>query len=144
MERTTSGVPQQAGASSVLAQIANEMVRLFKEQFGRGPTRARANWCGDDVLVVVLENTFTPAERNLALMGQHERLRETRLLFQTATEREFCDTVERLTGRKVRAFMSAIDTLVDGLAMEMFVLYPVGEEEGKPSRAEIALQPSPR
>src|ERR1044071_2225528 len=112
MERTASDLPREAtGASSVLAQIANEMVRLFKEQFGRGPTRARANWCGDDMLVVALEDTLTPAERNLVLMGEHERLRETRLFFQTATEREFCEPIERLTGRKVRAFMSAVDTL---------------------------------
>src|SRR5215207_2698669 len=118
MERT-----ETTGASSVLAQIAKEMVRLFKEQFGRGPTRARASWCDDDVMVVALEDTFTPAERNLALMGEHERLREMRLFFQTATEREFCEPVERLTGRKVRAFMSAVDTLVDGLAVEIFIFY---------------------
>ena len=128
--------------TSVLAQVANEMVRLFKVQFGRGPTRARANWCDDDVLVVVLEDTFTPAERNLALMGEHQRLREMRLFFQTATERSFCEPVERLTGRKVRAFMSAIDTLVDGVSTETFIFYPVGQEEGKPSRADIAVQPT--
>jgi uncharacterized protein YbcI len=144
-EPTVSDEPRATdGAISMLAQISNETVRLFKEQFGRGPTRARANWAGDDVLVVVLEDTLTPAERNLVAMGEHERLRETRLFFQTSTERDFCETVERLTGRKVRAFMSAIDTLVDGLSMEMFVLYPVGEEEGKPSRAEISVQRSAR
>jgi uncharacterized protein YbcI len=141
MEQTSSDAPRGTGASSVLAQIASETVRLFKEQFGRGPTRARASWCDDDVLIVVLEDTFTPAERNLVLMGEHERLREMRLFFQTATEREFCEPVERLTGRKVRAFMSAVDTLVDGLSVETYVFYPVGQEEGKPSRAEIAVSP---
>lgn len=142
MERTTAD--DAGGASSVLAQIANEMVRLFKEQFGRGPTRARASWSGEDILTVLLEGTFTPAERNLVLMGEHERLRETRLFFQTATEREFCEPVERLTGRKVRSFMSAVDTMVDGLSMEIFVFHPVGEEDGKPSRAEMAVQPPAR
>src|SRR5215218_599736 len=132
MERTTSDMARETtGSVSVLAQIANEMVRLFKEQFGRGPTRARANWADDNVLIVVLEDTFTPAERNLVLMGEHERLREMRLFFQTATEREFCEPVERLTGRKVRAFMSAVDTLVDGLSTETFIFYPIGDEEGK-------------
>ncbi|MFL5818151.1 MAG: Na-translocating system protein MpsC family protein [Conexibacter sp.] len=144
MDTTSPDTVQETGASSVLAQVANEVVRLFKEQFGRGPTRARASWSGDDVLIVVLEDTLTPAERNLVAMGEHERLRETRLFFQTATERDFCEVVERLTGRKVRAFMSAVDTLVDGLSTETFVLYPVGQEDGNPSRAEIALQPSPR
>jgi uncharacterized protein YbcI len=56
---------QATGATgSLLLEVANAMVRLFKEQFGRGPTKARASWAGPDVLTVVLENTFTPAERN--------------------------------------------------------------------------------
>lgn len=40
--------------------------------------------------------------------------------------------------------MSAVDTLVNGLSMEMFVFYPAGEEEGKPSRTELTLQPPRR
>jgi uncharacterized protein YbcI len=108
---------------------------VFKNQFGRGPTRARTHWAGDDTLVVVLEQTFTPAERNLAEMGQHERLRETRLYFQYATVKQFCEPIERLTGRKVRAFISGTDTMVDGLTTELFVLHPKGYDG--PSRAEL-------
>ncbi len=126
------------GPGSVLAAVASEMVRLYKEQFGRGPTKARANWCGDDVLAVVLEDTLTPAERNLAALAQHERLRETRMFFQYATVREFCEPVERIVGRKVRAFVSGMDTEVSGLSIESFVFYPVGQEEGGPSRMQIA------
>ena len=127
---------------SVLAQVSNEMVRLYKEQFGRGPTKVRADWCGDDVLSVVLEDTLTPAERNLAALGEHERLRETRMFFQYATVREFCEPVERLTGRKVRSFISGMDSAVAGLSIESFVFYPVGHEDGKPSRTELI--PAPR
>lgn len=112
------------------------MVRLFKEQFGRGPTRARAEWAGRDTLVVVLEDTLTPAEKNLAQMGEHERLREQRMFFQYASVRDFCEPIERLTGRKVRAFLSALDSVGDGVASEMFVLYPEGYEG--PSRHELA------
>jgi uncharacterized protein YbcI len=110
------------------------MVRLFKDQFGRGPTKVRAEWAGPDVIVVFLEDTLTPAERNLVEMGEHERLRETRLFFQQASVREFCEPVERLTGRKVRAYASAIDTEADGLAVETFVLHPPGSDA--PSRIE--------
>jgi len=35
----------------------------------------------------------------------------------------FCEPVERLSGRKVRAFISGIGTEAD-LATEMFVLHP--------------------
>jgi uncharacterized protein YbcI len=121
---------------SLLQAISNEMVKLFKEQFGRGPTRVRTNWAGPDVLTVVLEDTLTPAERNLVQMGEHERLRETRMFFQYASIAEFCEPVERITGRKVRAFCSAIDTAVEGLSVETFVLQPPGADG--PSRAELS------
>ena len=120
--RGSDGMPQ----ITALSAISDEMVRLYKEQFGRGPTKARSNWAGTDTLVVVLEDTLTPAERNLVRMGEHQRLRDTRMYFQYATVRGFCEPVERLTGRKVRAFISGIDTEVDGLATELFVLHPEG------------------
>jgi uncharacterized protein YbcI len=123
------------GGGSLLLEVANAMVRLFKEQFGRGPTRARASWAGPDVLTVVLEDTFTPAERNLAALGEHERLRDLRSFFQYASVREFCEPVERITGRKVRAFISGIDTAANGVAVETFVLHPPGSDE--PSRADV-------
>jgi uncharacterized protein YbcI len=122
---------------SVLALLSNEMVQLYKEQFGRGPKHARSFWCSDDVLTVVLEDTFTPAERNLVRMDAHARLREQRTFFQYATVAGFCEPVERLTGRTVRAFISGIDTMVDGLSVETFVLYPIGDVSG-PSRIEMA------
>jgi uncharacterized protein YbcI len=120
----------------VLAEIANEMVRLFKEQFGRGPTAARASWAGPDVVTVVLEETFTAAERNLARLEEHERLRDMRSFFQYASVREFCEPIERLTGRKVKAFTSGVDTEVDGLSVETFVLHPLDSDA--PSRIERA------
>jgi hypothetical protein len=46
---------------SVLAEISRGMVRLYKEQFGRGPTKARTNFAGTDIMIVTLEDTFTPA-----------------------------------------------------------------------------------
>ena len=121
---------------SILLEVSNTMVKLYKEQFGRGPTQARAQWAGDDMLVVTLEDTLTPAERNLVGMGEHERLRETRMFFQYATVREFCEPVEQATGRKVRAFISGIDTEADGLSLEAFLLHPVGYDG--PSRIERA------
>jgi uncharacterized protein YbcI len=125
---------QDGRPTSLLLDVSNAMVRLFKEQFGRGPTKVRASWAGPDVLTVVLEDTFTPAERNLAAMGEHERLRELRTFFQYASVAEFCTPIERLTGRKVRAFVSGIDTEVGGVAVETFVLHPPGSDQ--PSRAE--------
>ncbi len=110
-------------ASSLLQDVSNEMVRLYKEQFGRGPTRVRTDWAGHDALLCTLQDSMTPAERNLVAMGEHQRLRDTRMFFQYASEEEFVDVVERLTGRKVRAFVSGIDTSAD-VSAELFYLEP--------------------
>jgi uncharacterized protein YbcI len=114
--------------SSTLSQVSNEMVRIYKSHFGRGPTGARSAWAGDDIIICVLEDTYTKAERNLVKMGEHQRLRDTRIFFQYATVREFCEPIERLTGRTVRAFVSGIDTEVDGLSTETFILHPEGTD----------------
>jgi uncharacterized protein YbcI len=136
---TSSEIQQRGDGNSrtrTLAAISDEMVRLYKDQFGRGPTRVRTYWCGDDVLTSVLEETLTPAERNLVVLGEHQRLRDTRMFFQYATVREFCEPVERLTGRSVKAFISGIDTAVDGIALETFILHPEGSDA--PSRTRLA------
>lgn len=118
----------------VLSAISNEMVRIYKDQFGRGPTKTRTQWAGPDIIIVTLEQTLTPAERKLVGLGEHSRLRDLRLLFQYAEVEVFCGPIERITGRVVRAFVSGIDTQSD-LASEMFVLHPHGYDG--PSR--IAL-----
>lgn len=109
------------GPDSIKAEISREMVRLYKELFGRGPTRARTEFAGPDIVVCSLENSFTPAERSLAEMGEHRRLRDTRMYFQSATHDKFTEIVERLTGRGVRAFISGLDASQDVCA-EVFYL----------------------
>ena len=137
---STDQQPEAVGQSpSVLVDVSNTLVGLFKQQFGRGPTTARSYWCGPDALCCLLEDTLTPAERNLVKMGEHQRLRDTRMFFQYAAVAEFCEPVERLTGRKVRAFLSAIDTEVDGICVETFVLHPEGSDA--PSRAAVRTGP---
>lgn len=128
---------REAFAPSQLMLISNEMVRLYKEQFGRGPTTARASWVGEDIVTVVLEDTLTPAEHNLVVLGQHERLRDMRSFFQYSSVADFCDPVERITGRRVRAFVSGTDTKVDGLSVETFVLHRAGAI-GPISRSALA------
>src|SRR3954453_7904292 len=127
----------ETATGNVRMEISNEMVRLYKQQLGRGPTTARTMWAGADVLVVVLESTLTPAERNLVRLGEHQRLRETRMYFQYALVQEFCEPVERLTGGTVRAFVSGTDSQVDGLAGETFILWPADAQDAR-SRSELS------
>jgi len=114
---------------SVRAEISREMVRLYKEQFGRGPTKARTEFAGPDIVICTLEHSLTPAEQSLVAMGEHQRLRDTRMYFQHATEKQFRESIERITGRPVRAFVSGIDTCVD-VSSEVFHLGREGEAPG--------------
>jgi uncharacterized protein YbcI len=105
----------------VLLELCNEMVRIYKDIFGRGPTRARADWAGSDAVLCTLEDTLTRAERKMAEAGDHQRLQETRMFFQHVCKDDFRESVERITGREVRAFVSGIDTDTD-VASEVFYL----------------------
>ena len=104
-------------------QLSNEMVRLYKELFGRGPTGARTDFAGPDCVVCTLEHSLTPAERSMVELGELQRLRDVRLMFQHAREKDFRDAVERITGRRVRAFVSGMDVAED-VASEVFYLEP--------------------
>jgi uncharacterized protein YbcI len=117
--------------TSSLAEISREIVRIYKEQFGRGPTKARTDFAGPNLIVCTVEDSLTPVERKMAAMGDHQRLRDLRLYFQHAAEREFIEVIERAVGRKVRAFISGMDTSKD-VAAELFYLEsePATEYQG--------------
>jgi uncharacterized protein YbcI len=124
MERADAVPPEDGDvAQSLLLAISNEMVRIYKEQFGRGPTKVRTDWAGPDALLCTLRDSFTPAERNLAAMGELHRLRDTRMFFQYATESEFTTSIEDLVGRKVVAFISGVDAKTD-VSAELFYFDP--------------------
>lgn len=125
-ERHTTATATTTTDRSPMLEISNAMVRLYKEAFGRGPTKARTQFAGPDTLVVILEASLTVAERNLAMLGEHQRLREARLIFQHALEDQFRAIVEEALGRRTVAFVSGIDTNRD-VAIEVFTLEPAGE-----------------
>ena len=103
-----------------LTAVSNALVALHKEQFGRGPTSARSNYAGPDTLVCVFEDALLPAERAMVEMGEHHRVRESRMWFQVATSRRFIDAVEGIVGRTVYSFASATDP-ERGVVMEIFI-----------------------
>jgi uncharacterized protein YbcI len=125
-EQTAPPLAESDSATySMRAELSREMVHLYKELFGRGPTKSRTDFATPDTILCTLENSLTLAERALVEMGEHQRLRDTRMYFQHATEDRFREVVERVTGREVRAFISGIDTGQD-VACEIFYLVPAG------------------
>ena len=106
----------------VVADISNDIVRLVREHFGKGPTQAKTIW-HDDVVVSVLRGGFTVAEQQLYRAGKGELVNEVRRAMQDVFEREMRAIVERHTGRRVEAFLSANHHDPDA-SVEVFLLAP--------------------
>ena len=105
------------------AAISNAVVRLLREFTGRGPTQARTTM-GSDTVVVTLRDSLTKAERTLAERGQAVEVLAMRRAFQDTMREDLIAAVERLTKRKVEAFLS--DNLYEpDVAVEIFLLEPL-------------------
>jgi uncharacterized protein YbcI len=115
-------------------RISNEIVHLHSEYYGRGPSKAKT-YIQDDLVVVVLEETFTPAERTLIDRGEGESIHDIRRRFQRVMGDEFKAIVEAATGRPVRAFMGET-SLTDDVAIEVFLLGDAASSNGMPGDPE--------
>src|SRR5918998_4913268 len=102
------------------AKISNEIVRLHSEYYGRGPTKAKV-YVDGDLIAVVLEETFTPAEKTLIGRGEADGIQDIRRRFQRVMADQFRSVVEQATGREVRSFLSETDVDND-ISVELFLL----------------------
>jgi uncharacterized protein YbcI len=114
---------QQSANGTLTAAISNAVVRRTAEYTGRGPTKARTIF-RDDVVLVILQDILTKGERALVAHDREHKVIELRGEFQNAMGPVLRSDIERLTGRKVIAFMSAnhIDPDMGG---ELFILEPL-------------------
>jgi uncharacterized protein YbcI len=104
----------------MLAGISTAIVRLYREHFGKGPTKAKT-YALDDVVICVLRDGLTTVERTLFAQGRGDAVREMRSAFQDAVADRFTSAVEEATGHRVIAFMSQAHINPD-LAIEVFFL----------------------
>jgi len=102
------------------AGLASGFVSLHSRYYGRGPTKAKV-YAEEDLVVVVLEETFTSAERTLIERRQASGVHEIRRSFQQIMADQFKALVEQATGREVRSFISETD-LENDIAVELFLL----------------------
>ncbi|HEU4976750.1 MAG TPA: Na-translocating system protein MpsC family protein [Baekduia sp.] len=107
---------------SVRSAVANAIVRLHAEHYGRGPTRARAH-VADDHVLVILEDVFTTAERTLIGAGHGDRVQASREAFNLALRERFTEAVETIIGRRVRAVLCQTH-LDPEMAIQVFALEP--------------------
>jgi len=111
---------EQKALGETRAKISKEIVRLQSEYYGKGPTKART-YIVDDLVVVVLEESFTRAEKTLAERGEREAIQHIRRRFQQQMADSFISIVEQATGRRVRTFLSETDIDQD-VSVETFLL----------------------
>ncbi len=114
--------------SDLRREISRALVAIFKEATGRGPAQA-LTYINENVILTLLRDTITTAERTLLEEDQDQAVRSLRRLFQGVVRDQAIEVVERLTGHKVLAFLS--DHAVDpDYAVEVFILEPGLTREG--------------
>ena len=112
--------PTHVSSTSTAASISNRAVQLMSAYTGRGPTKAWTS-IDQDLVSVVLRDTLTKGERSLVADGRTELVLGMRKAYQQTMRNELIAAVERLTGRKVIAFLSD-NHIEPDIAIECFVL----------------------
>jgi uncharacterized protein YbcI len=120
MEKTIDeSSPATLAGGRLLAQISTSIVAILREHYGRGPMKAKT-YALDDIIVVVMRGSgFTPLEGTLMDSGQPERVIAMREEFQSVMADRYKAMIEKLTGRKVVAFVSQAHVEPD-ITVEMF------------------------
>jgi uncharacterized protein YbcI len=114
-------MPDEPGGS-VRAALANAMVGMKKQFYGRGPTAAKA-WILDDYVFVALEGGLTRNEETMLADGKEDLVRMYRLSFQETMTDVLTSAVAEITGRRVVTYHSQI-VFNPTRTFEMFVLEP--------------------
>lgn len=121
MHAAGGSLPGDPGGS-VRTALANAMVGLKKQYYGKGPTGAKA-WILDDYVFVALEGGLTRNEETLLADGKEGTVRNYRLAFQETMSETTMSAVTELTGRRVLTYHSQI-VFHPTRAFEIFVLEP--------------------
>ena len=122
--------------TSQLMQVSRALMRVYKENLGRGPDRAHTHYAGTDASSVPRGHAH-PGRAKLTTIAAHQRLRDTRTLIQDAAEAEMCRLVEEITGRCRRRIHERFDVRAD-VATEAFQLAP---GISGPSAANVVVRP---
>ena len=114
-------MPQEPGGS-LRAALANAMVGMKKQFYGRGPTAAKA-WILDDYVFVAMEGGLTRNEETLLDDCKEDLVRSYRLSFQETVGPKVMEAVAELVGRPVLTYHSQI-VFHPPRTFEIFVLEP--------------------
>ncbi len=86
---------------------------------------------GDDLLACVMGDVYTEVEKTLIELQRVTIVQENRSAFQIAMQDRFIEAVQRLSGRRVRAFLSNHHVGPD-LEIKLFVFAASEGVDGRP------------
>lgn len=121
IEAAGGRMPHEPGGS-VRTAVANAMVGMKKQYYGRGPTAAKA-WILDDYVFVAMEGGLTRNEETLLADGKEDVVRNYRLSFQETIGNTVMRAVAEIVGRRVLTYHSQI-VFDPPRTFEIFVLEP--------------------
>ncbi|HEU4700943.1 MAG TPA: Na-translocating system protein MpsC family protein [Conexibacter sp.] len=105
----------------LLDAVSAAMSALHERYYGRVPANTKSRMMGEDLLACVLGGVYNDVEKTMIELERSAIVQETRSAFQTAMQHKFIAEVERLSGRRVLAFISNHHVGPD-LEIELFVL----------------------
>jgi len=118
------------------------MVALYAEVYGHDRTTA-ATYINGDVVVCILEDILSSSEQELIAEGGASEVIAERVAFQEDREDELSAAVERITGRRVVAFLSG-NQASPGIACELFFLEPSRARAERTSAIRRTPLPKPQ
>jgi uncharacterized protein YbcI len=116
-----SAVGERLRGGQLLSAISTGIVKMLRENYGRGPIKAKT-YTHDDIIVCVLRGSgFTPLEKTMMEAGEARRVVAIREDFQRLIAARYTEMIEQLTDRKVVAFLSQAHVEPD-LTLEVFFI----------------------
>ena len=107
----------------MLAAVTKAMVGFHERYHHREPVTAKTQLLGDDLIACVMSGVYTDVEKTMIEIQRGTIVQETRNAFQNAMQDKFINTVQKLSGRRVLAFISNHHVGPD-IEIELFLLAP--------------------
>src|ERR1700748_1058397 len=101
----SSPTPPLVG-EALLSAVTAEMVAMHERYHHRVPASAKTQLLEDDLIAVVMGGVYSDVEKTMIELPRSTLVQETPSAFQDAMQKRFIESVQRLSGREVLAFIS--------------------------------------
>jgi uncharacterized protein YbcI len=118
-----TGTGRQAEQVEPLPELAEELLRIHRETYGKGAHETRAYLLGNAVVCFLEDLELLPNEEFMLEREMADAVVDIRQRYQEAIGGSFIAAVERATGRRVTSFLSRM-SVDPHFVVEIFRLAP--------------------